>query len=68
MKLQAGGLQLHQMQNLVEVLSSEFYEIIKNIYIANVCKGLPLKSKIFAGVSFRKILGFYCKRNRQLLY
>ena len=67
-KLQAGGPQLHEMQNLVQVLSSEFCEIFKNIYFANVCEGLPLKSKIFTGVSFRKILGFYYKRNRQLFH
>ena len=29
---------------------------------------MPLKSKIFTGVSFRKILGFYYKRERQLFY
>ena len=28
----------------------------------------PLKSKIFTGVSFRKILGFCYKRKRQLFY
>ena len=27
-----------------------------------------MKSKIFTGVSFRKVLSFYYKRNRQLLY
>ena len=36
----------------------------KNIYFVNVCEGVPLKSKIFTGVSFRKILAFYYKRNR----
>ena len=40
----------------------------KNIYFVNVCEGVPLKSKIFTGVSFRKILAFYYKRNRQLFY
>ena len=45
-----------------------FWNLYKNIYFANVCEGLPLKSKIFTGVSFRKILGFYYKRNRQLFY
>ena len=40
----------------------------KNICFVNVCEGLPLKSKIFTGVSFRKILAFYYKRNRQLFY
>ena len=29
---------------------------------------MPLKSKTFTGVSFRKILGFYYKRKRQLFY
>ena len=27
-----------------------------------------LKSKIFTGVSFRKVLGFYYKHNRQLFH
>ena len=53
---------------LVQVLSCEFFETFKNIYFANVCEGLPVKSKIFTGVSFRKVLSFYYKRNRQLLY
>ena len=43
-------------------------EISKNIYFANVCERLPLKSKIVTGVHFRKILGFYYKRNRQLFF
>ena len=68
MKLENEGLQLHWIQNLVQVLSYEFCEIFQNIHFANVCEGLPLKSKIFTGVSFRKILGFYYKRNRQPLY
>ena len=42
--------------------------LYKNIYFANVCEGMPLKSKIFPGVSFRKILSFYYKRKRQLSY
>ena len=29
---------------------------------------MPLKSNIFTGVTFRKILGFYYKRKRQLFY
>ena len=44
------------------------WNLYKNIYCANVCEGMPLKSKIFTGVSFRKILGFYYKRKRQLFY
>ena len=56
------------MQNLVQVLSCEFWEIFKNIYFANVCQDLILQSKIFTGISFRKMLGFYYKRNRQLFY
>ena len=52
----------------VQVLSGEIYETFKNIYFANVSEGLPLKSKSFTGVSFRKILSFYYKRNRQLFY
>ena len=63
-KLQAGGLQLHWIKNL----SGEFCEIFKNNYFANVCEALPLKSKIFTRVSFRKILGFCYKRNRKLFY
>ena len=67
-KLQAGGLQLHLKQNLVEVLSCEFCEIFKDIYFANIYEGLPIKNKIFTRVSFRKILGFFYKWNRQLFY
>ena len=52
----------------VQVLSCKFCEIVKNIYFANVFVSLPLKSKIFTGVSFRKLLGFYYKRNRQFFY
>ena len=40
----------------------------KNICFVNVCKGMPLKSKIFTGDSLGKILGFYYKRKRQLFY
>ena len=29
---------------------------------------MPLKSKIFTGVSFRKVLGFYYKLKKQLFY
>ena len=43
-------------------------KIFKNIYFANVCGGLSLKSKIFTGVFFCKISDFYYKRNRPLLY
>ena len=55
------------MQNLVQVLSCEFWEIFKNICFAHACKSLPLKSKIFTGV-LHKVLGFYYKRNRQFFY
>ena len=50
------------------MLSCEFCEIFWNIYFANVYEGLPLKNKIFARVSFCKILGFYYKRNTQIFY
>ena len=50
------------------MLSGKFCEIFKNIYFANVFESLPLKSKIVTGVSFRKLLGFYYKRNRQFFY
>ena len=50
------------------MLSCEFCKIFENIYFANVCESLPLKNKIFTGVSFRKLLGFYYKRNRQFFY
>ena len=47
----------------------EFFLFIqKNFYFANACEDLPFKSNIFIGVSFRKILGFYYKRNRLLFY
>ena len=52
----------------IQVLSGEICETFKNIYFANVSEGLPLKSKSFTGVSFRKILSFYYTRNRQLFY
>ena len=45
---------------------SSLKSFYKNIYFANVSKGMPLKSKIFSGVSFRKILGFYCKQTRKI--
>ena len=35
---------------------------------ANVCKGIPLKDKIFTGVSVRKISGFNYNRKRQIFY
>ena len=38
--------------------SVNFLEILKSIYFANVCDGMPLKSKIFTGASFRIMLGF----------
>ena len=53
---------------LVEVLCCEFCEIFNDIYFARVCEQLPLKNKISTGVSFCKILGFYYKWSRQLLY
>ena len=45
-----------------------FLWILRNFYFENVCEGMPLKSKIFTGFCFCKILGFYYKRNRQLFY
>ena len=62
------GVSFAIIQNLVEVLPCEFCENFKNIDFENVCEGLPLKNKIFTRVSFRKILGFYYKWNRQLFY
>ena len=56
------------MQYVIQVLSCEFREIFTKIYFANVCEGLPLKSKIFTGVSLRKNLDFHYKQNRQLFY
>ena len=50
------------------MLSCEFCETFKNIYFANLCEGLFLKSKILTGVSFLKILDFYYKRNRRLYF
>ena len=45
-----------------------FWNLYKNIYFTNVCEGMPLKRKIFTGVSFLKILGFYYKWKRHLFY
>ena len=45
-----------------------FWNLYKNIYIAKVCEGMPLKSKIFSGVSFCNVLDFYYKRKRKLFY
>ena len=45
-----------------------FWNLYKDIYFANVCEGMPLISKIFTGVSFRKMLGFCYKQKRQLFY
>ena len=36
-----------------------FWSLYKNVYFANVCEGMPLKSKIFTRVSLPKILSFY---------
>ena len=52
----------------MQVLSYEFCEIFKDIYFANVCEGLPPKSKIFTEISFCKTLGFYYKRKKQVFY
>ena len=62
-RLQTGGLQFHEIQNLVQVLYCKFCEIFKKIYFANVCESLLLKKKIFTGVSFHKTLGFHLKQN-----
>ena len=67
-KLKTGGLQLNEMETLVRVFSCEFYETLKKIYFVKVCDDLFLKSKIFTWVSFRKILGFDYKQNRELFY
>ena len=67
-KLKTGGLQLNEMETLVRVFSCEFYETLKKIYFVKVCDDLLLKSKIFTWVSFRKILGFDYKQNRELFY
>ena len=67
-KLKTGGLQLYEMETLVRVFSCEFYETLKKIYFVKVCDDLFLKSKIFTWVSFRKILGFDYKQNRELFY
>ena len=45
-----------------------FWNLYQNIYFANVFLVMPLKSKIFTGVSFRKMLSFYCKQKRQLFH
>ena len=67
-KLKTGGLQLNEMETLVRVFSCEFYETLKKIYFVKVCDDLLLKSMIFTWVSFRKILGFDYKQNRELFY
>ena len=46
----------------------EFCEIYKNIYFANVCEDLLVKSKIINAVFFRKVLGFYYKQNKEPFY
>ena len=48
--------------------SCEFWEIFNNIYFVNVCESLLPWNKFFARVSFHNVIGFYYKRNRQLLY
>ena len=45
-----------------------FEKSLRPSFLQNVCEGLLLKSKILIGVSFRKVLGFYYKRSRQLFY
>lgn len=48
--------------------TGEYWKVFKNIYFTNVCERLLLQSKIFIGVSFRTISGFYYKQNRKLFY
>ena len=43
-----------------------FWNLYKNIYFTNM--GMSLISKIFTGVSLRKMLHFHYKRKRQLFY
>ena len=38
------------------------------MYFINVYGWLLFKGKIFAGISFRKVSGFYNKKNRELFY
>ena len=45
-----------------------FWNLYKNMYFSNVCEGMPLISKIFTVVSFRKMFDFHSKRKRQLFY
>ena len=56
------------IENLGVTHFCELWKIFNNIYFSKACQGPPLKSKIFTGVSFRKILGFYYKRNMRLVY
>ena len=53
---------------MVQMFSCEFQETFKSIYFANVCESLLLKTKIFTGVSLRKVLRFYYNQQRQLFY
>ena len=45
-----------------------FWNLYKSIYFANASESIPLISKIFTGVSFRKMLDFHYKWKRQLFY
>ena len=67
-RLQTGGLQFHEIQNLVQVLYCKVREIFKKFYFANVCESLLLKKKIFTGVSFHKTLGFLSPQTKLFYY
>ena len=67
-KLQAGGLYIHQTETPEQLFYREFCKIFRRTNFINIYERLPLKSKIFAGVYFRKASGFYYKQNRPLFY
>ena len=67
-KLQAGGLYFNQIETPEQMFYREFCEIFKRTNFINVYERLLPKSKIFAGVYFRKASGFYYKQNRPLFY
>ena len=53
-RLQAGHLQLHYItESGTDAFMWILWNLYKNIYFINVCEGMPLKSRIFSGVSIR---------------
>ena len=65
--MQVGDKQLHQIETPVLMFPCEFLKNFKKINFINFYERLLLKSKVFDGVSYCKVLGFHYEQNRQHL-